>query len=137
MKAIMLSIRPKWVAKILNGDKTIEIRKKFPKDYRGWVYIYCTKSRPNLYRHFTGKYIHLATEYTSCLNNGKVVAMFYCDKVEINKADGSCVSWGDIMEYTNGNNFYGIHISKLEIFHQVKELSDFNIKKAPQNYMYI
>lgn len=29
----MISIKPQWVAKILNGEKTIEIRKKFPKDY--------------------------------------------------------------------------------------------------------
>lgn len=39
-----MSINPYWVAKILNGEKTIEVRRKFPKDYRGWVYIYCTKS---------------------------------------------------------------------------------------------
>ena len=31
MKAIMISIKPKWVAKILNGEKTIEIRKAMPK----------------------------------------------------------------------------------------------------------
>ena len=29
MKHIMISIKPKWVAKILNGEKTIEIRKSF------------------------------------------------------------------------------------------------------------
>ena len=45
MKAILMSIKPKYVAKILNGEKTIEIRKKFPKDYVGWVYIYCTKDK--------------------------------------------------------------------------------------------
>ena len=26
-KAVMLSIRPKWCEKIVNGDKTIEVRK--------------------------------------------------------------------------------------------------------------
>ena len=45
MKAILISIKPYWVAKILNGEKTIEIRKRFPKDYVGWVYIYCTKGK--------------------------------------------------------------------------------------------
>ena len=43
MKSILLSIKPKYVAEILNGEKTIEVRKRFPKDYKGWVYIYCTK----------------------------------------------------------------------------------------------
>ena len=27
MKAILISIKPKWVAKILNGEKDIEVRK--------------------------------------------------------------------------------------------------------------
>ena len=27
MKAIMIAIKPKWCAKIMNGDKTIEVRK--------------------------------------------------------------------------------------------------------------
>lgn len=43
MKAILLSIRPEWTAKILNGQKTIEIRKSRPKcDLPVTVYIYCT-----------------------------------------------------------------------------------------------
>ena len=46
MKAIMISIQPKWVAKILNGEKTIEIRKSMPKcDLPIKVYIYCTKEK--------------------------------------------------------------------------------------------
>ena len=46
-KAILISIQPQWVAKEINGEKTIEVRKKLPKDYIGWVYIYCTKAKPN------------------------------------------------------------------------------------------
>lgn len=46
MKSILISIKPYWVEKILNKKKTIEIRKKFPKAYVGWVYIYCTKAKP-------------------------------------------------------------------------------------------
>ena len=93
MKAILMSIRPKWVAKILNGEKTIEIRKKFPKDYVGWVYIYCTKENSNFLhnncidiwwvedRDFQKKNKRLGLEQQSILN-GKVVAIFWCDKVE-------------------------------------------------------
>ena len=44
MKSILISIRPKWVAKILNGEKTIEIRKTAPKcELPVDVYIYCTE----------------------------------------------------------------------------------------------
>ena len=30
--AILISIRPEWLCKILNGEKTIEVRKKVLKD---------------------------------------------------------------------------------------------------------
>ena len=46
MKAIMISIKPEWVCKILNGEKTIEIRKTMPKcKLPCKVYIYCTKGK--------------------------------------------------------------------------------------------
>ena len=31
MKSILISIRPEYAGKILNGEKTIEIRKTIPK----------------------------------------------------------------------------------------------------------
>ena len=46
MKEILISIKPKWVEKILNGEKTIEIRKTMPKcELPCKVYIYCTKGK--------------------------------------------------------------------------------------------
>ena len=49
MKAILISIKPELVAKILNGEKTIEVRKTAPKcELPITVYIYCTKSNKHL-----------------------------------------------------------------------------------------
>lgn len=46
MKAILMSIRPKWVEKIANGEKTVEVRKTVPKcDQPFKVYMYCTKEK--------------------------------------------------------------------------------------------
>ena len=46
MKAIMISIQPQYVEKILNGEKTIEIRKTMPKcELSCKVYIYCTMGK--------------------------------------------------------------------------------------------
>jgi len=43
MKSILLSVRPEWTKKILNGEKTIEIRKTAPKcKLPAIVYIYET-----------------------------------------------------------------------------------------------
>lgn len=132
MKAILMSIKPKWVAKILNGKKTIEIRKKFPKDYVGWVYIYCTKDK----------------EYANLINRGgfltgMVVARFWCDKVEEILFDlaekewftdtleekellkESCLSQEELDDYLQAKNGYAIHITKLEIFDKPKEISEF------------
>ena len=95
MKAILISIRPEWVVLILNGLKTVEIRKMFPSDYVGWVYIYCTKGTKDFlcevdnYKELHEKglapfryYLTSKREskYHKCLN-GKVVARFWCDKV--------------------------------------------------------
>ena len=89
-----MSIKPKWVAKILNGKKTIEIRKTIPKcDLPIKVYIYCTKdSKKDYYydKYTLGCYFryylddNLGYEYSKNLKplNGKVVACFTLDKVE-------------------------------------------------------
>ena len=46
MKAIMISIKPQWVYKILNKEKLVEIRKTKPKcELPCEVYVYCTKPK--------------------------------------------------------------------------------------------
>lgn len=160
-KAILMSIRPEWVAKILSGEKTVEIRKKFPKGYKGWVYIYCTK----------GDYIgYLSNRYI-----GKIVARFWCDGTLefVNGAhigvEGrewycddyelilkpSCLSEEQLTEYSPDLSFYAIPIERLEIFEKPKKLSEFkkhddsygcdpayygidtSIKRAPQSYCWV
>lgn len=143
MKAILMSIKPKWVVKILNGEKTIEIRKKFPSDYVGWVYIYCCKQRKNEIG------CHINYEKV----DGKVVARFWCDKVEDVKFNmdyvfgglyntqsysnekcferDCCLSQKELDNYLNKNNNkrdkvgVAIHITKLKIFDKPKELKEF------------
>lgn len=134
MKAIMMSIRPEWVKKILNKEKTIEIRKRFPVDYVGWVYIYCTKDK---------KYANLINR--GGFLTGMVVARFWCDKVEginryctgrgisyktetlndIELCDKSCLDLIEIDHYLYFKKGYAIHITKLEIFDKPKEISEF------------
>ena len=93
MKSIMISIKPKYVAKILNGEKTIEVRKTAPKcDLPVEVYIYCTKeddllllSQVERDMFVRGKdfdikdYYRLHSGYNG---KGKVVAKFTLKKVE-------------------------------------------------------
>ena len=94
MKSIMISIKPKWVAKILNGEKTIEIRKTMPKcDLPIDVYIYCTKEE-ELYKFSWNKtwyenfkcFTDMGCDQAHALDSdnlsGKVVAKFTLNKVE-------------------------------------------------------
>ena len=146
-KSILMSIQPKWVAKILNGEKTIEVRKKFPKDYVGWVYIYCTKQN-NILFHYGKKINQYMTikvrDYRNHddILNGKVIARFWCDKVETIEycgmcymvgdiantnrvANNSCLDFADMKRYLGQKNGYAIHISKLEVFDDPRLLTMF------------
>lgn len=99
MKNILLSIKPKYVAKILNGEKTIEIRKTAPKcELPIDVYIYCTKSKPYI-TYVDGKtYVQsesLGKGSSSICFNGKIVAKLTLRNVE------------DVERYTS--NDFGVY----------------------------
>ena len=163
MKAILISIRPQHVANIFNLIKLLEIRKKFPKDYVGWVYIYVTKALPLLLKNkdsgkiFINKLKAVEKDNLDRLPhiqkfNGKVVARFWCDKVEEikplkhkpsvfcpynwlyyivndspdNLKKNSCLDFNELHTYLQGKNGYAIHITKVEPFDKSKEISEFH-----------
>lgn len=152
MKKILISIKPKWVAKILNGEKTIEVRKTAPKcELPCEVYIYCTKENS---KYFIDNKIYNA------MMNGKVVAKFTLNKVhEINKDlvgdeeyEGykercyesreikedellklSCLDYLDLRFYLDPHDYpkrgkvgYAWHIDHLVPFDRPKELKEFH-----------
>lgn len=135
-KAVMLSIRPKWVEKIANGEKTIEVRKTKPKLKTPFkCYIYCTLP----------KYPHedfIATDYPmpQFYGGGKVIGEFTCDRIDrlapANEPYGiydidddyvlqTCLENGSLWDYGHGTPLYGWHISNLRIYDTPKELSEF------------
>lgn len=147
MKAILLSIKPKWVAKILNGEKSIEVRKNKALykatmkliEEQGYAtfFMYCTKDN---------KTKHYCFNKNNELNrmNGKVVAKFTVRKVdkypfvsgEYDKLIGSCLSKQEIIDYQTVKfdkelnyrivkTIYAYHIEDLEIFDEPKKLSEF------------
>ena len=149
MKAIMISIKPKWIAKILNGEKTIEIRKTMPKcDLPIDVYIYCTSHKnytQSLYEvceedggGYDVDYYRPSEE--DFILNGKVVAKFTLtqiwtfDKMTILTEQynhlfikKSCLTKEELVNYIGDNVGYAWHIDNLEIFDKPKELSVFTI----------
>ena len=106
-KSILLSIKPNWCAKIMNGEKTIEVRKNkslasaiqklINENGYADIYVYCSKDGDNhlhqLADHSTDETLGYSTTYYRAENtrgwkvapyplNEKVVFKFRCYKVE-------------------------------------------------------
>jgi len=149
MKAILMSIRTQHACNIMNGIKTIELRKRFPKDYRGWVYCYCTKTKPYITQQSKSQFtIRESKDFTNLIN-GKVVCRVWVDNVEEVIANNNYFSGmssyktatmpeSELLKKACVNHEYlyvhmtmfgktekAIHISKLEIFDKPKELAEF------------
>nr|DAN15631.1 MAG TPA: hypothetical protein [Caudoviricetes sp.] len=159
-KAVLISIRPKWVEKIANGEKTIEVRKTRPNLATPFkAYIYC--SHGNDARRLRGSW-------------GKAIGEFACDriyKIDKDSTDflfkagglsvykqaaeekcGLCVAMTDdeLHGYLGHCQGYGWHISGLLIYNQPKGLDEFTrlretkfgsepvtIKRPPQSWCYV
>lgn len=127
-KAVLISIRPEWVEKILSGEKTLEVRKTRPNLETPFkCYIYCTNNGGWLTNR--GKFL-----------NRKVVAEFVCDRIVpivpatepygIYDVDDDFVAQtglvnGGLWDYGNGATLYGWHISGLKIYDTPKLLGAF------------
>ena len=136
-KAVLISIRPEWCAKIIIGRKTMELRKSVPKlEVPFKCYIYCTSGHP--YISVKGGNLDRDTARTNTVGrcNGKVIGEFVCDYIlqrcEMANADiaeqQSCVRREDIyFKYSEeGKHYiYGWHISNLKIYDAPRELSEF------------
>ena len=99
MKAVMISTQPKWVEKIANRKKTIEVRKNAP-EVPFKAYIYCTKAKPYLYREanppfelFLDSELYEGEGYNDRLFSGKVIGEFICDEI---------IEW----QYDKGHQYY-------------------------------
>ena len=85
MKAMILVLSSKECMNLLNGDLSVLVRRKFPKNYSGLVYAYCAEDRYSELCYFEDfGYRNTMVNHTHKLPslNGKVAARFWCDKVE-------------------------------------------------------
>lgn len=154
-RAVMISIRPEWVQKILGGKKTLEVRKSHPKLETPFkCYIYCTKDAKDpdrlwvLRKKIRQEHDGLAAvcanfdgQPPDCsIGNGKVVAEFTCDvilpiQIECSspaaleagiEVPGTCLTDREILEYLgNGKQGFCWHISNLQIYDTPKPINSF------------
>ena len=154
MKSILLSIRPEWCDKILNGEKTVEIRKSSPAHGTPFkVYIYCTLAgSDSLFMDVLNRDVAAWNRGGWPEKKGRVIGEFICDdirrigpeycvvKEDIESAiSGSFLTvqqvkdyagWKSGMNYANLKDLYGWHISDLKIYDHPRLLSDFTRLRA-------
>lgn len=133
-KAVLISIRTEWCEKIVNGQKTVEVRKTRPKMNPPFkCYIY------------------------KC-GNGKVIGEFLCDEIIEDRTYGhneefyraACMSAYDAAAYAMQSPMYGWHISDLRVYDHPRDLWEFTglritkdgfelslITRPPQSWRYV
>ena len=143
MKSVLISIKPKYVELIANGEKTIEVRKSAPKEVPFKAYIYETKGATEMpWVDEDGHFIYKG--------RGQVIGEFVCDKVmfltplglrgfemreEILKS--ICLTNDDLNAYGGLKTLYGWHISDLKIYDKPILLEELGVDKAPQSWRYV
>ena len=134
-KAVLIRISQKWCEKIINGQKTIEVRKTRPKmDTPFKCYIY------------------------KC-GNGKVIGEFLCDqiiningagRIQSDAARPTCLEPAELHQYLGASTGFGWHISDLRVYDTPRELGEFTglrttkdgfelrlITRPPQSWRYV
>ena len=133
-KAVLISIRSGGCQKIMEGRKTIEVRKTRPKMNPPFkCYIY------------------------KC-GNGKVIGEFLCDEIIEDRTYGhneefyraACMSAYDAAAYAMQSPMYGWHISDLRVYDHPRDLWEFTglrqtrfgwepvpITRPPQSWRYV
>ena len=156
MKAVLLSIRPNWCKKILDGEKTVEVRRTCPVHGTPFkVYIYCTMAGSD------SLFIDILNRDVAAWNRGgwpekrgRVIGEFTCKKITGLTHVGETGSWepaslyvmapgsyynpaDELLEaarmsketaekYLKGRDGCGWHISDLKIYNQPKDIMCFH-----------
>lgn len=161
-KSVLMSIRPEWCKLIVDGKKTVEVRKTRPKLETPFkVYIYCTLSGFKEFFRET-----LKGEIAEWNRGGwgnkieRVLGEFVCDRIfdisitdegydfDVPKMTG--LKYEEMEAYLDHKEGYGWHISNLLIYEKPKELREFtklrntkfglepvSLVRPPQSWCYV
>lgn len=127
MKAVLISIQPRWCELIASRRKTIEVRKTRPKMETPFkCYIYCTEGKDTVY--YMAKIGLCETRY-----DGKVIGEFVCDDIIVDERGENAdvfskyaqLSLVEQKKYGANKPLFGWHITDLKIYYKPKELGEF------------
>ena len=122
MKALLLSIKPEYVDKILQGTKKFEYRKRLAKENVNVMYIY--KTAPSMKVVASVQVIgHLSASPTTVWDQTKSAAG---------------ISRAKYREYFKDRKIaYAYILGDVKAFEKEMDLSEFGISTAPQSFAYI
>lgn len=156
MKAVLMSIKPTWCKKILDGEKTVEVRRTCPVHGTPFkVYIYCTMAgSDSLFIDVLNRDIAAWNRGGWPEKKGRVIGEFTCKKITglthvgetgswepaslyvmapgsyYKPADelleAACMSKETAEKYLKGSDGYGWHISDLKIYYRPRSLDEFS-----------
>ena len=156
MKAVILSIWPNWCKKILDGEKTVEVRRTCPVHGTPFkVYIYCTMAgSDSLFMDVLNRDVAAWNRGGWPEKKGRVIGEFTCKKITGLTHVGKTGSWepeclnvmapgsyykpADVLlkaacmskeaaeKYLKGRDGYGWHISDLKIYDKPRDLDEFS-----------
>lgn len=122
MKAILLSIKPEYVDKILSGTKKYEYRKRLAQIENCTMLVYSTSP-----------VMKVVAKVEICNTLSAAPSTLW----EQTKNEAG-ISRSKYREYFKGcKTAHAYRLGKVEVFEPPKELSEFNITVAPQSYMYV
>ena len=153
MKAVLISIRPKWCEKIISGEKTIEVRKTRPKLETPFkVYIYQT-GQGGVIGEFVCDDIfeRIVQVGTSCETPKYCLCDWNMDCTPLDRIlSDACLTLDELEKYLDGGVGYGWHISNLRIYDHQRDLWEFTglretkyglatgtITRPPQSWRYV
>lgn len=135
MKAVLISIKPKWCDLIFSGEKKDEIRKTKPKFGNIDVYVYQTGNGGVIgkFRLWELTYIQAWIDKDGEKHLGNTLFL------------KSCLSFNELFDYIHreqkpGKPYPGGWAWRVDnpiLFEQPKPLSDFGLKRPPQSWCYV
>lgn len=141
MKAVLISIRPKWCQKIMSGQKTIEVRKTRPKMNPPFkCYIYQT-GQGGVIGEFVCDDIfeRIVQVGTSCEKPKYCLCDTWnmdCTLLDWLLSD-ACLTLDELEKYLGSGAGYGWHISNLKIYDMPRELREFGVNHPFQSWGYV
>lgn len=123
MKKILLSIKPKYAYQILEGTKKVEYRKQIPLQKEiSRVLIYASRPISRVIGEF-----RIAEVLSDTPNNlwEKTFRIGGIDKTDY------------FTYFANHSIAYAYQIEDLKTFDIPRTLSEFGVKRAPQNFVYV